>query len=156
MKYSILLFLYVSLVISSCKKSNVERLNKLPDVSQVGKNTFGCVVNDRIFVPNGGFFYPSSKITISEGKFYILVQHDTEYIFLNFTATDTGITPFCARYRNTETSCEYESCVTGSLIITKLDMKNKIISGVFDFTLSKFDECPDIKVVDGQFDYKFD
>ena len=52
-------------------------------------------------------------------------------------------------------SCQYvrEDDVQGKLEITKLDMKNGIIAGKFEFTLTK-PGCETIRVTEGRFDKK--
>ena len=53
--------------------------------------------------------------------------------------------------------CEYDRDSTvyreGKLTITKFDLENQIISGTFEFTLTK-PGCDTIKVTQGRFDMK--
>src|SRR5688572_22243113 len=48
MKQLLLISTYISLLLNSCQKE------KLPKLTQEGKNTFGCKVNGKNWVPHGG------------------------------------------------------------------------------------------------------
>ena len=51
------LFLIFSTV--SCKKNkNIAPIDQLPPETQTGKNTFGCLVDGKVFVPKGFSFHP--------------------------------------------------------------------------------------------------
>jgi hypothetical protein len=65
MKTKTILLLLVSLLFlqGSCKKETDRcPTYKLPPATQTGANTFGCLVNDVVFVPKlGGLFAPKPK-----------------------------------------------------------------------------------------------
>ena len=47
----------------SCKKDKKTPLEQLPDATQEGKGTFGCLINGEVFMPNGGGgFTPSLTV----------------------------------------------------------------------------------------------
>ena len=47
-------------LIFSCKKDKKTPLEQLPEATQEGKGTFGCLINGEVFKPNGGWgFSPS-------------------------------------------------------------------------------------------------
>ena len=47
----LIVFTFLLLIASSCKKESNK--DKLPPATQTGENTFGCLVNGKVFVPKG-------------------------------------------------------------------------------------------------------
>lgn len=148
--------------------------DKLPRPTQKGKNTFGCLVNGKIWIPKGydgmpsldlyfnsktGVFnlgaYRYSDSAEKEKQEIILLAKD-----LRERSTYKLIDLFhgAAIFGDGEMKCFYvvgpSVYRTGSMTITKISTKKRIISGVFEFTLAK-PNCDTIKVTEGRFDMKF-
>jgi hypothetical protein len=76
MKYSklILILFTIVAILLSCSRYSTSPTNKLPPYTTLGLNTFGCLVNGSIFVPQG----PAGNIILS-----------TSYQYLYFDTTQT-------------------------------------------------------------------
>jgi hypothetical protein len=64
MKKIFLLLLTITLMGAKCKKDNIE-INKLPPITQTGANTFGAVVNGKVFLPKVNFGSYTQKLFVS-------------------------------------------------------------------------------------------
>jgi hypothetical protein len=150
--------------LSCCEPFKVEP--QLPPITMEGKNTFGCLVNGKVWLPDGSkfadpviAFYDSSTLTqrwaldISS----INVDHDSGFLL---SVIDNSIlmdheynlndTITYAYYRNG--ACVYEDShvVEGRLKILKINPQ--IVAGTFEFT-SFNPSCGDtVKVTKGRFD----
>lgn len=165
--------LFTLLSFSSCKKDTVEP--SLPAATMEGKNTFGAMVNGQVWVPKGRpNFYQASLDVVFEpyhegGTLDIRAFRKIEDKPSVFESMALGMSKvdhvgvyywgnpadgsaffsseFCDYRREVETFRE------GKLEITKLDMKNGIIAGTFEFTVAK-PGCDTIRVTEGRFDKK--
>lgn len=183
MKTYRLLFLFLMATITimvGCKKEDSlqDELSKLPPATQTGANTFGCLINGKVFVPKGyngtGTPNPNRQIDIglsglpyfnitasqldkehvSQGNIFISVGHITgsgEYFYpddFNFLA---GWKPLgnCGIIAFDTTIYKW-----GYAILTKYDLTNRIISGIFNFKYKTL-TCDTVYVTDGRFDFKF-
>jgi hypothetical protein len=165
-KLFVALFLLIStLTLIHCDDPPpLSELEKLPPKTQEGKGRFGCLVNGKAWVVNDSYHNGASyqrdvfqtgadltdsnrdqtiKIVIrnsvlEENKTYALAVEENNYSeFLT-----------SAPYR-----CLYfaEHTLNGELILTKVDINNRIVSGEFEFTTVN-DECDTVKITDGRFD----
>jgi hypothetical protein len=159
------------LLLSTCKDEDV-----LPDATQNGSNTFGCKVNGKVWLPSGNdnlFAY----IEEIDGAFFISASTRTHEIYtssymnvqipdlssigtyqIDGAAEEAGVffftnTPRYCYYGGYPTDSGLTSVVDGSITITKYDMQNFIIAGIFEATLSASD-CDTIRITEGRFDYK--
>lgn len=158
---------------ASCTKDN----GTLPPETQEGKNTFGCLVNEKVWL-YGGFSFPRTNlgITIDENQFSIYALKVDNKI--NQTVSVYIKSPLAigfyklndinhiAKFIDEESNCYYQTdsiSSTGTLEITKYDSINKIVSGNFSFKALKFNpdnneniiSCDSIvSITDGRFDIK--
>ena len=145
----------------------------LPAASQTGANTFGCLLNGKVWLPKG--FNGTSNLSLSydptfnKGAFdlrsYRYPDNSTrvQYVILALDSLSaTGFYPVEDIHQDVQFSdsntCHYysfDSTVhrTGAITITKFDLMKGIISGTFLFNLSKTG-CDSIKVTEGRFDVK--
>ena len=151
---------------SSCQK---EDLNILPAESQSGKNTFGCYVDDQLFVrpyPNlswvSAFYDRETKsVTINSTS----KELGTIYIYLTElqinkknNVNQAGYTyhskPVALSNGHTQYYLyTYSNTDIQSVYLTKFDTINKIISGTFDLKLkSEDDSTKAVKLTQGRFD----
>lgn len=157
-------------------------LAKLPQATQTGQNTFGCLVNGKAWVAQNADCFPycdpSFKMYYdSEFGGNIRVQaifkdskrNIDQYIGLGVDSTSSKISftftemrehmGFTYENNRMENNCKIikslntPSTAQGSLVLTKYDLQYGIISGTFEFTLYK-PGCDSIKVTHGRFDKK--
>jgi len=180
---SIFILLVINLACTSCKKNTstpTNPIDQLPPATQVGANTFGCLINGQAFVPgnvafgdapvesnyqflnNGYFFrlvgtYGYGNNISSVGIFtdsLSLVQGDS-LMFSSFGSLQSGIAT--ATYGGGPNIIYYNTFLpryTGSLFITHFDSINQIISGTFWF--NAVDQNGDtVHVSNGRFDVQY-
>ncbi len=114
----------------------------MPSETQIGKNTFGCYVNDKLYVVendrqrliaayirNSGLLYFSTGASIGDMSLYLYNPKEKEYASVagamfskNGKGWDLNSSLFA------DTNC-------GQIFITKFDTVNYIVSGTFDFSL---------------------
>ena len=170
---------------TSCKKEKPEpnppSEPQLPAITTSGKNTFGCYINNELYIPKGGINYRAIEYPryYSEDGYIdikVLNQKDFEgwiYIYILtdgiFGVGDYSINPNAL---NTPTSClerRVDTIISGNetyttpryyvdttktnlIKITRLDLTTGIVSGEFEFTATNGYYNDTIKVTQGRFD----
>jgi hypothetical protein len=169
--YLLLAILSIELIATGCKKQKVEPIDQLPPATQEGKNTFGCLVNGEAWTPKGNNgtsnLYISYDPSSGNGDFLlatykILSDTDREYMSIytyNIKTQRDFIfnAPFTdLYYSNARCDLDGDKDVyrKGKLTITKFDLPNRIIAGIFEVVLAK-PGCDTIKITNGRFDMKF-
>jgi hypothetical protein len=168
---AIMLFLIGSS--SSCEKEN---LTTLPPETQTGANTFGCYVNDELFVNDGTkpFGQPTdlSAGYLRARKMLIIASYsysgDVMRLELNLPQVNVNVPISMAYYRPLYNSfCPFFAVKDkGEVILTKFDTVNCIASGRFNFpgqcasyllqdTIIYSTTDSIVYVKDGRFDVKF-
>jgi hypothetical protein len=170
---SLLLLLCLSLSLITCKQTDV-----LPRFTEEGKNTFGCLINGKAYVPDGGTgFMPSKPIlggflgifanvfkigvyvsTNSKDKKSIRLYLDDFNLGVHVlnSNTDTRPTTITPKDYASYISSEGDEYVTsskyvGQINIIKADTTTGIVSGSFEFTAAtKTGET--VSVTNGRFD----
>lgn len=170
---SALLITSILLLGSSCKEDDQSPLEQLPPASKEGLNTFGCLVNGKLWLPKGRptLFQPNFYLTYEPNyaggtldiRAYRNLKDVEEFIQLGSGYIDKVDTYFLddpeislAIYENP--TCYYKSTEQAKIYdckleITKLDLETGIIAGKFEFTLAK-QGCDTIRVTEGRFDYQ--
>jgi len=136
-----------------CKKEDpkpLTELEKLPPATQEGKNTFGCLVNGKAFLPetsiDAGAVYQSGILQIFGTRYDPFRQFGMvileKYYGGSLTTTSYPLNKFpdsscSATFQNPKCDYEPQNCTDGKITLTKIDRVNYIISGIFDFTLAK-------------------
>ncbi|MDT0678524.1 DUF6252 family protein [Autumnicola musiva] len=170
------LILIVSLGIStSCNNDDDQPrkpIDQLPAATQSGEQTFGCLINGEVFIPdnfgrgrpnafyqfvNGAYtlgIHASNKsgeelLSVGLGALHVEPVQETQYI-LNSEASGNFYGIYLLGGGLTlDTTTTNNS--PGTINITNFDPENFIISGTFEFTV--FDnEGNEIKITDGRFD----
>jgi len=157
----IILLIGILLTVNSCSKKNeteLTPLEQLPEATQIGKNTFGCLINGEAYVINNTSkqvaIYQQGKLQFGGGGISMILENalelNTNYDFINVGR---------ARYYvnlNPQLGChyEFEDTYAGKVTFTKIDRANYIISGTFEFSTNK-GGCEDIKITNGRFDLKY-
>ena len=182
MRITACLLLLSTLLLTQCKlfkKDSPAPVEQLPAATQEGKNSFGCLVNGQPWTPKGKIG-PTSNYRVNydpgyaKGTLNVIAynvrskdKNDQQYIGLySDSLSRTGTYPlstlgrYGAGFDDALTGCDYRLGVndltvytSGSLTITRLDMKVGIIAGTFEFTLAK-PGCDTIRVTQGRFDKK--
>ena len=165
------------LLLTTCQKY------KLPPETQEGKNTFGCKINGKNWVPtgqagSGGF---RKILAVNEGFFQIGVD-PTFYLYIRTYKEDESVQLFARNVTKpgtypliylTETApnavrplnygavlygtTEYVTTNTykGVIHVSKADTLTGIIAGTFEFTaVNRTNSSKTIRVTDGRFDVK--
>jgi hypothetical protein len=161
-----LLFITLLSACEGCKDDPAPKteLEKLPPITQEGKNTFGCLVNGKAWVTETSIdavvayqldiLQISACLTNKDNdncmSFYAFGDRTIETINL-VGNQNAGI-----GFGDKRSNCDYpsENTLTGNLSITNLDEIKLIISGTFEFT-TVTNECDTIKVTDGRFDLTY-
>ena len=165
---------------ASCKKdkTTTEPADQLPQATNTGANTFGCLVNGKVFIPSGfsgmGTPNPLTNYSVginglpylsmdnyryinnqSQGNIFIVfgnLDHLGTYSYSNdfdFLIGWSSVLGNC-------TTVAFDTTIKkwGTGIITKLDIPNRIVSGTFNCKFKTL-QCDTIFITDGRFDIKF-
>lgn len=171
-----LVFTFLLIIASSCKKD--ANKDKLPPATQTGENTFGCLVNGKVYIPKGydGTGRPNPHVQYDydlNGQPFLSIEthqynnnNSVAGIDLSFfNVVRTGYYPMPYEFKFSLGSIEIladcgisnlDSSVQrwGGGVITKLDIANSIISGTFDCKFKR-PQCDTVYITDGRFDIKF-
>lgn len=176
----------ITLTASKCKKDKrpTDPVGQLPPETQIGANTFGCLIDGKIFLPKGPSLSPILQCAYqylntdySKGYFFQLSANakgnkECELFSISL-GTDSlqifeGETYQLVNYEKGLSAAQYSyffSCgqftnyntsnnVTGQLNIKKLDEINQIVSGTFWFNAINTNGDT-VHVTDGRFDMRF-
>jgi hypothetical protein len=141
-------------------------LEKLPPITQEGKNTFGCLVNGTAFVvtntSNMVTIYQGGSLELSGGIYIDKKVHDIQ-IFVgdlmesNKSFSLTNDTNRAGKYYEEQRDCWFStgSNFTGVLTISLIDQTNFTISGTFEFEAYSSDCTETVKITHGRFDTQY-
>ena len=177
-----LLFTLAS-IFSSCKKTKTEptELSKLPAASQTGANTFGCLVNGKAWVAqtdckflcNSPFkvsYNPSFGGVIGvtgdwlntanniDQRIDMLIDSSNYKLLHNISIINPRHSARFIDYKLSNCG-KYDHYDDSSVIhigvvnLTRYDLSYGVISGTFNFTLTK-PGCETINITEGRFDKK--
>ncbi len=173
----VLLYMCMSSLLFACDSdddSSKPPLEQLPAATQEGKNTMGALINGVPFIPDRralnpprGFyqFNPESEkfvlgITAGQGggnKLTTLVINgldiEIEEANKTYSLVNEESGNFSGIYWN-KVKLVSQSEDSGTLTITKFDLKAQIIAGTFEFTVVN-NEGETINITDGRFDIRF-
>lgn len=176
MKYISILSLFFLLILttgSSCKKTLFGET--LPPATQSGKNTCGFLVNGKVWVPTKNstdelsFYYDpnymNGEISISGTKYETNGPGFTSFVVAVNNISSTGffklnISPNAiGEFSHSINYCfrSWDDTIPNHnafLNITKFDLQNRIISGTFEFALTKAG-CETVRITQGRFDMKY-
>ncbi|RIH65998.1 hypothetical protein D1164_06955 [Mariniphaga sediminis] len=172
----IMFFAFILFTAGSCEKEDEDP--QLPPVTQTGEDTFGCLVNGDIWLPELVIAFPtqprvSAKLVRefgyrmweiganqgAESSFYFGIHEDSLKVGKVNISTDEvygrgiGLHYFSKNYEMT--SFAWQKGLPVQFTITKLDTVNKIVSGIFSFDAINMSNDT-VKITDGRFDIKID
>ena len=177
-----LVFFAIACISISCRKGTTQEIT-FPEITQEGKNTFGCYIDGNQFIAastifglvrpiNANYYYDSAK-DFKAGSLFIqgidarstlpvagsiAIQKMSVFgagtLPLTFVSNcNKPYTCDASFYYNSQLSRNYFA-ETGELTISKLDTVNKIISGTFHFT-AKDSIGVKTEISNGRFDVKY-
>ena len=182
MKAGILLLLPLCFLLlsNSCSKTKSE--DKLPPETQTGANTFGCLVDGKVWIPTGGGV--GSGINPTSGGFYE-TPNNKKNIYIRASSDNDGISvflkeifsigtyslnkataiqpnaiypdsygAFIQKFSGTEKYFITNVQYTGSVTITYADTISNVVSGRFEFTAQNMQSGEIKNITEGRFDYK--
>ena len=156
--------------IDCCKDDDpglIAPIDQLPPLTMEGKNTFGCLVNGKAFVPRlststvgiyqGGSLQVGGNIEDAERDQNIsIILEDIPIAEATYQLTkdfsrsaefsETAISPWCLY--------EYDDLVEGVVNIVFFRQDPDIVAGTFEFVTVN-DDCDTIRITDGRFDIDF-
>ena len=175
------LLLLILLDLSVCTGCKDKEWTTLPPETQTGANTFGCMIDNELFI--GGYFAPwmqtalSASYNVISDKLYIgaygkineqaagSISMEIDTPRENFTQNLSLASYMPSSYHPTTSSTgticiNFETINDGKCTITKLDTIQKIVSGQFEFigkcTFNYNDSTVTKQLMQGRFDLKFD
>jgi hypothetical protein len=151
--------------------NNCVGIDCLPPATTTGEGTFGCLVNGEPFVDNSGAFNCFYQVVDGEYYFGITATVDrSDYVQIDIGSLKKEIlTNTILELKEREVGNFYawlsfdcicpqgktNSVLPGSLIITKLDSLNNIVSGTFEFTVKDPNTGTVYEITEGRFDSLF-
>jgi len=176
-KYLFLLLTCCTLSFTSCKNDddNTPPIDQLPEATQEGLGTFGCLINGQAFVETGTFFNTFYQQVGGEFFFGITAEFDDENPraiamgtnmkeiqegdVLIFNIDEPGnaysrvvYIPSEGNFQSAFSDGEQN---TGTLTITKLDFENGIVSGTFKMNIIDPFTGEEGTITEGRFDTLF-
>lgn len=156
----------------NCKKESLSEVDKLPAITHIGANTFGCLINGKAWMPGGHDNpYPNYRV-ILENTASDLVLDIRTYNILGASRSDltmggiikSGTEVFPFRNKDSMTiqfssgTCymtPHDSLYrSGALVISKLDLSTGIVAGTFECHIFRADCGDTIRISNGRFDKK--
>lgn len=156
-----------------CNKDKAVKV--LPPPTQSGLNTFGCKLNDSLWISDPGIYHIGAYVdhdTVRVAGSKKNADHSIEDITIQilFDINNTAYSlkdslPSFATYTIVGSSncigagtgygsVGRKKSVNGALVLSKFDRLHKIVSGTFSFTI-RTDYCDTFRFSDGRFDLKF-
>jgi hypothetical protein len=160
LKPFLLLLVFSTLLCSSmkCKKDNIGTQEPtLPAATQIGANTFGCLIDGRLFLPKDKF--PTAGLTakIQFNNLSILTFNGNDFINIRLQNFDHLGNYSVASGNEIEYLIDGLSYkwINGEINILKYDKIKNILSGQFNFVGKDAKTGKLVNVTDGRFDVIF-
>ena len=177
MRHFLLLLTSLFLLATACTKEDdgpADPLDELPPATQVGANTFGCLINGEPWYNRGGsfnrpdlkagyaetLFGPHLSITayahnpsIADRKDRLLILYRNPTVS-NFGADERWTEPFEFTYDD-YVFYRLDTLSPVRLSLTRFDLQAQIASGTFEFTAINDELMDTLVVTEGRFDVEF-
>ena len=166
--YIPLLAILLAHCLTGCEKNNpFAPGTELPPETTTGANTFGCLVNGKVW-RNWGFgslgisemnetrLQIAASRSVTDTLTAIHIRFWTDEISVGTYPCDSvtiNINYLLILGGPTGTAYEYSYAQEGSIEITRFDLEERIVSGRFN-ALLKLEGCEDIVITEGRFDLK--
>lgn len=167
-KLSLIFILLALLTFHSCDLFNLDNDPTLPEITQEGKGTFGCLIDGELFLPKGpdpaGGFRgnPYARFTEADGTLVISAQNTNSWSIT--LATDVSVFEIGEYILRTgiknllASDCDQFAVdtLTSILNIHFLDKDLDIVSGTFSgHYLNECDSTDILTITDGRFDLPY-
>lgn len=160
--YCLLLLAFIG-----CKKDDdgdmsQNPIDQLPPPTQTGENTFGCLVNGEPLSITNSYnmiaIYQGGGVQFGAGGVYFVAldpfEINTSYEFMDI-GEGTARAKFTRQIQEGVTCYyEYGDTYEGSVIFSKIDQTNYIISGTFEFS-TVTENCENVSITNGRFDMQY-
>ncbi|WP_372746855.1 lipoprotein, partial [Lutibacter sp.] len=72
----LVLILTITILLTACNKDNdsIAPIDQLPEATQTGENTFGCLLNGEAFLPSGGVNPLDCVYEYYDGSYHFALQ----------------------------------------------------------------------------------
>lgn len=171
-----LLIMLIGIVLmgNGCEKNDKEP--ELPPITQSGENTFGCLVDGEVFLPQKGMIttppFSVSNSQYADGRWLVSSNNWSQSIYFyicqdsllkgstTFLIESADNCSYAGFYDDSEESRESKKYQTdgdafnGQVIITRFDLEEKIIAGTFYFDAIN-DSGNAVEIREGRFDLKW-
>ncbi|WP_276373927.1 hypothetical protein [Chryseolinea sp. H1M3-3] len=163
MKYLYIVVLFIlPVALSTCRDED-----ELPPITMEGKNTFGCKVNGKLWLPQGragqsgthvDLTFPGDTVVVNiyasagESGFVISI-YDVPNLQIN-KPYDLATDQYYTSYLNWSNgiSCDSDSIISGNVTLSRFDRPINIISGTFEFTTYSNECSGSVSITEGRFD----
>jgi len=177
MKILKIIFVFFLLMNTNCKKDDDDTktaLEQLPQATQTGAQTFGCLIDGKPFIPDSfGSGRPSAFYQFVGGSYTLGISAtkksnqsqtvlisaldvekiiENNYLLISYQSGNLS-----GRYLlsgGIDLSVSTTDKNSGTLTITNFDEEKFIISGIFEFAVLDTDG-KEIKITDGRFDLNY-
>jgi hypothetical protein len=174
--------LFILLITLTALASCSKKVSELPDSTATGSNSFGAKVDGKMWAPQGFGIMPTAPTleanfaggdsyrinarnfgsSPTETEFEIFLTNATgpgTYLLNQETATYPNQTASYASYTlrkfNLISLWKTSPVTAGKVVITKIDLANKIIAGSFEFSATDtYGGASPINVTEGRFDLR--
>ena len=175
MKKLLSILMFASIFIACNKEDNPKPTNpidQLPPATQIGANTFGCLLDGEVFKPdnlpnrtncfyqflNGEYyFYVSAQKKLANDDLITLaLKTQKKQIFQNenYSLFEDKVGKISGNYLKNLDFYSTSISYSGQLKITKLDFTNNIVSGTFFYDVKDSQNIVH-QIRDGRFDMRF-
>lgn len=144
----------------------------LPPITTTGKNTFGCRVNGKVWLPKNTWFTPATYLELYSPDYENVVgiiarnysdvnnQQGISLFLASITDTSTiyfpnSILNYSRGFYSTTTNFEAKPIKNGYVQFLRVDRINGVVSGTFEFDVyDKYNlsDLDTIHITDGRFD----
>jgi hypothetical protein len=170
-------FFLVTLLLFCCCNNNdddgsTDPIDQLPPATQIGANTFGCLLDGEPFIPGGGTNPLDCVYQLVDGEYFFALQgnkRDGDFNLIAITLSTNAMeieegstyilmdnipnSAFGGYFFNTDFIYTDNNHI-GEMTITKLDVINQIVSGTFFFDI--IDQNGELRQIrEGRFDMQF-
>ena len=164
--FQVALLLYLLVLANlSCKKYYFFNNDTLPAETQIGAQTIGCMIDNKVWIPKSNNLTPARHLSFLNQQLYISANKANEYIHIDvINIVAEGKYNLSTANTNTEyiiSNADYKiipttyKCISGSLEVTKIDRTKSFISGRFSFVAEEQNTKKIVNITDGRFDLEF-
>ena len=165
--FSLLCFISCDFGLTGDEDEDLTELEKLPPLTTTGENTFGYLINGKSIIVRNTIFqvaiFQQGQLQLGGGVDINDVDQGVTMIlgdplninqFYTFNSSDS----INARYyiNSVDISCrsEFADTYDGSIMFSKIDRTNFIVSGFFDFS-TVTESCDTLRITEGRFDLQY-